>query len=244
MSAPELTNCIIRELHVREFFCLQNTAILSFVFEVAPYGTWVDLLHVRIRFTWDLVRLNLAQFGRSSHHCLCILCSGNYNELPSKSISISELTVTNSECLSVFRLAILHTFPHRLVWFDVILLDISSKYLLGHYVENTGNSTLLFLEIFRSGSVSQTICRVSNSLSYRPVPGYFSHSVACTDASRACQSTSRSRWRYHCQFFKSQAGGRRPHPLISFRDAVLTLDLFISTITQIICHVPVRVFER
>lgn len=105
-----------------------------------------------------------------------------------------------------------------IIWygFNVIVFDISSKYLLGHYVENTGNSTLLFLEIFRSGSVYQTICRVSNSLSfYRIVPGYLSHSVACTDATRACQSTSGSRWRYHCQFLEGQARGRRPRSLIN-----------------------------
>lgn len=30
-----------------------------------------------------------------------------------------------------------------------------SEYLLGHYVENTGNSTLMFLEIFNSGLLSQ-----------------------------------------------------------------------------------------
>lgn len=78
-----------------------------------------------------------------------------------------------------------------MIAFEITLIFVGT---LGHYVENTGNTTLKFLEIFKSRkSLLVHIGRISilrDEHFHRPMPRHFFDSMASIDAAKSCEGPS------------------------------------------------------
>lgn len=69
----------------------------------------------------------------------------------------------------------------------------------GHYVENTGNTTLKFLEVFKSSKLCQCDAMACFLPCLRLVPGHITDTVVGPDTTRTCQSTPRVLLRDYCE---------------------------------------------